>query len=72
MLAVTLRGLEDAGLVTRTVYPTKPPAVEYRLTPPGRGLLSFLKDVARLARSYGVVDGSPENLRDPVTIPRSV
>lgn len=32
MLALTLRGLERDGLVWRTVYPTKPPSVEYGLT----------------------------------------
>jgi DNA-binding HxlR family transcriptional regulator len=32
MLTLTLRGLERDGLVTRTVYPTKPPSVEYALT----------------------------------------
>lgn len=32
MLTLTLRGLERDGLVTRTVYPTKPPGVEYALT----------------------------------------
>jgi DNA-binding HxlR family transcriptional regulator len=35
MLAQTLRSLEDDGFVLRTVYPTKPPSVEYSLTPLG-------------------------------------
>ncbi len=38
MLAVTLRQLERDGLVSRTVYPTKPPKVEYALTELGRSL----------------------------------
>src|SRR6202022_1624556 len=32
MLTLTLRGLERDGLVTRTVFPTIPPPVDYKLT----------------------------------------
>lgn len=38
MLAQSLRALEEDGLVLRTVYPTKPPSVEYSLTPLGAEL----------------------------------
>ena len=33
MLTLTLRNLERDGLITRTVYPTVPPKVEYAATP---------------------------------------
>lgn len=39
MLTLTLRGLERDGLVTRTIFATIPPRVDYELTPLGRSLL---------------------------------
>lgn len=42
MLTQTLRTLERDGLVTRHVYPTKPPSVEYRLSPLGLSVLAPL------------------------------
>src|SRR3982074_3320323 len=38
MLSLTLRRLERDGLVSRTVFPTVPPQVEYALTNRGRSL----------------------------------
>src|ERR1700730_9910185 len=38
MLTRTLRGLERDGIVTRTIFPTSPPQVEYNLTPLGRSM----------------------------------
>lgn len=39
MLTLTLRTLERDGLVTRTMYPTIPPRVDYELTDLAKGLL---------------------------------
>jgi DNA-binding HxlR family transcriptional regulator len=38
MLTLTVRQLQQDGLVTRTAYAEVPPRVEYALTPMGRGL----------------------------------
>jgi len=40
MLTLTLRGLERDGLITRTLYPTIPPRVDYALTELGSTLLT--------------------------------
>lgn len=39
MLTQTLRELQRDGLVARQVFDTKPPSVEYRLTPLGESLI---------------------------------
>src|SRR5271167_3623231 len=56
MLTLTLRGLERDGLVTRTVFPTIPPRVDYELTELGRGLVN---------------PASAERDNGPRTLPRS-
>jgi DNA-binding HxlR family transcriptional regulator len=57
MLTLTLRGLERDGLVTRTVFPTIPPKVEYALTPLGHTLLEPVR--ARRHRELGAHHPSP-------------
>lgn len=52
MLTLTLRGLERDGLVTRTVYPTIPPRVDYELTPLGRSLRQAVEPLGQWARSH--------------------
>lgn len=49
MLTTTLRSLERDGFVTRTVYPTIPPRVDYELTDLGRELLIPVKGLAEWA-----------------------
>ncbi|ODT81091.1 MAG: HxlR family transcriptional regulator [Pelagibacterium sp. SCN 64-44] len=39
MLTQTLRELQRDGLVARQVFDTKPPSVEYRLTPLGQSII---------------------------------
>ena len=52
MLTQTLRKLEREGLISRTVYPTTPPTVEYTLTPLGEMLQEALQGVLQWARVY--------------------
>ncbi len=52
MLALTLRHLERDGLLTRTVYPTAPPKVEYALTPMAVELDQFLRSLTDWAERH--------------------
>jgi DNA-binding HxlR family transcriptional regulator len=52
MVTQTLRKLEKEGLVTRTVYPTSPPMVEYTLTPLGEMLQAAFQELLQWARVY--------------------
>jgi DNA-binding HxlR family transcriptional regulator len=71
-LAQALRNLEEDGILTRHVFPTKPPSVEYRLAPLGRSMLEPLAaiiawaeqshDAIRKARSRYAQEGVPPDL----------
>jgi DNA-binding HxlR family transcriptional regulator len=52
MLTLTLRNLEQDGLVERTVHAEVPPRVEYALTPTGRSLLAPALALAGWAREH--------------------
>lgn len=58
MLTLTVRRLERDGLVRRTVYPTVPAQVDYRLTETGAGLTHLVKALAdwSLANRAGIAD----------------
>ena len=68
MLTQTLRDLERDGLLSRHVFPTKPPSVEYRLTPLGHSLLDPMASLIDWAdRRYSDIhvararfDGAPQ------------
>jgi DNA-binding HxlR family transcriptional regulator len=53
MLSERLRDLESAGLIERTVLPTSPPTVEYRLTVRGRRLAPVIEAMRAYAESVG-------------------
>ncbi|GAA2143743.1 winged helix-turn-helix transcriptional regulator [Glycomyces algeriensis] len=52
MLTLTTKRLWRDGLVERTVYPTIPPQVEYRLTPVGRSLSDVVNGLADWSREH--------------------
>jgi DNA-binding HxlR family transcriptional regulator len=52
MLTLTLRGLERDGLVTRTIFPTIPPRVDYELTDLGRGLSRPVEALGKWAKDH--------------------
>lgn len=58
MLTQSLRTLERDGLVTRHVFPTRPPSVEYRLAPLGRSAL------VPLAALVGWAERSHDRIRE--------
>ncbi len=65
MLTQTLRDLQADGMIERTVYPTTPPSVEYKLSPDGAqfpraalgdgglGVCAFPGDPRGAGRSFG-------------------
>jgi DNA-binding HxlR family transcriptional regulator len=61
MLTLNLRKLERDGLLVRTVYPTVPPKVEYRLTPIAR----------ELGESFATLTGWAERHRRAIAAARN-
>lgn len=51
ILTQNLRDLQRDGLIARVVHPTRPPSVEYKLTPLGSSMLIPLLDLVRWAES---------------------
>ena len=52
MLTLTLRGLERDGHVSRTIFPTIPPRVDYELTELGRGLIKPMQALGQWALAH--------------------
>jgi DNA-binding HxlR family transcriptional regulator len=71
MLTTTLRGLERAGFVNRTVFPTVPPRVDYELTALGHDLLKpvaalgewALRNAERIEKAQRKYDAANANAR---------
>ncbi len=80
MLTLTLRGLERDGYLTRTVFPSVPPRVDYELTALGHSLLVPVRALGAWAvQNAGAIeeaqrrfdDVSRENALGPRPIPAS-
>src|SRR6202048_3615700 len=52
MLTLTLKGLEQDGLATRTVFPTIPPRVDYELSDLGQKLIVPLRSLHEWAMKH--------------------
>jgi DNA-binding HxlR family transcriptional regulator len=52
VLTQALRSLERDGLITRRVYASVPPKVEYTLTPLGRTLISLVDGIREWAETH--------------------
>ena len=64
MLVRQLRELEDDGLVSRTVYGTVPPRVDYALTPLGVSLVPIMESL----KAWGKMYESSRDLSDATTV----
>jgi|TARA_R110000751_G_scaffold50926_3_gene112113 DNA-binding HxlR family transcriptional regulator len=65
MLTQTLRDLQRDGYIEREVFPTKPPSVEYRMTPLGRSLFGPLSKVlAWAAENHDAVRAARRSFDD--------
>ncbi len=71
MLAQTLRSLERDGYLSRKVYPTVPPKVEYSLTDLGKSLLEKITPLAEWAHTqHSVIQQSRKNYVPPEAAPQ--
>ena len=52
MLTQTLRDLQRDGVIARTVFATKPPTVEYALTPLGESFLDPMRSLVHWAEAH--------------------
>lgn len=52
MLTLTLKGMERDGLIKRTVFPTKPPRVDYELTELGHSLRRPVEELGHWAIAH--------------------
>ncbi|MFD1931420.1 MULTISPECIES: winged helix-turn-helix transcriptional regulator [Nonomuraea] len=64
MLTLTLRNLERDGMLTRTVYPTVPPKVEYQATPMALELYEAMLTLTDWSRRHSACVAKSRELYD--------
>jgi DNA-binding HxlR family transcriptional regulator len=64
MLTRTLRSLESSGLIARSACSSKPLAVEYSLTEPGKTIIAPLRGMCRWASRYRMKVGADVHLQE--------
>ena len=52
MLTMQLRNLEEQGIISRNIYPTVPPKVEYFLTEKGKSLKVIIHSLNEWGNTY--------------------
>lgn len=62
MLTQQLRELEDAGVISRKVYPVVPPKTEYSLTEFGRTLSPIIEAMCDWGKTYMADRILPKNI----------
>jgi DNA-binding HxlR family transcriptional regulator len=73
MLTTSLRALERDGFITRTVYPTIPPKVEYQLTDLGRELAVPVRALGEFAmHNRARVLAAREHFDQTLAVPATV
>lgn len=66
-VAARLKALEDAGIITRTVYQTSPPRFDYRLSAAGAKLAPVLESLLTWGLAHAVSSDDPDR-REAYTI----
>ncbi len=65
MLTKQLREMEEAGIVSRTVFPVVPPRVDYALTPLGRSLEPVVQALLQWGETHVVCRNGTRLLVNP-------
>ena len=68
MLTKQLRELEDAGLISRTVFPVVPPRVDYTLTALGQSMEPVISALKSWGETHVICKDGAKTLAAPVDV----